>query len=151
MEAVKRLIKKKAHELKRLIQKTYIGMHRKASLPKDLKTPYYNECINICRKLLEQKETILLIAPISSKRYMKNERYGIYVIFHGKTIEIINHVYNYTLSVDEKTWDSMIDDFNYELEERRIQFESEISTNIKYSLKTILKSIDKKDETEQRN
>jgi hypothetical protein len=151
MEAVKRLIKKKAHDLKRLIQKTYIGMHRKASLPKDLKNPYYNECINICRKLLEQKETILLIAPISSKRYMKNERYGIYVIFHGKTIEIINHVYNYTLSVDEKTWDSMIDDFNYELEERRIQFESEISTNIKYSLKTILKSIDKKDETKQRN
>ena len=92
-----------------------------------------------------------MIAPISSKRYMKNERYGIYVIFHGKTIEIINHVYNYTVSVDEKTWDSMIDDFNYELEERRMQFESEISTNIKYSLKTILKSIDKKDETEQRN
>ena len=75
-----------------------------------------------------------MIAPISSKRYMKNERYGIYVIFYGKTIEIINHVYNYTVHVDEKTWDLMIDDFNYELEERRMQFESEISTNIKYYL-----------------
>ena len=151
MEAVKSLIDKKSHSLKRLIQKAYIGVHRKTALPRDPKTPYYNECINICRKLLEQKDTILLIAPISSKRYMKNERYGIYVIFYGKTIEIINHVYNYTVHVDEKTWNLMFDDFNYELEERRIQFESEISTNIKYSLKNILKSIDKKDETFQRN
>jgi hypothetical protein len=149
MEAVKRLINRKSHSLKRLIQRAYIGVHRKTSIPKDPKTPYYNECINICRKLLEQKDTILLIAPISSKRFMKNERYGIYVILYGKTIEIINHVYNYTVSVDEKTWDLMIDDFNYELEERRMQFETEISTNIKYSLKTVLKSIDQKDETEQ--
>jgi len=147
MEVIKSLISRKIHSLKRSVQKAYIGVYRKASIPKDPKTPYYTECINICRKLLDQKETILLIAPISSKRYMKNERYGIYVIFHGKTIEIINHVYNYTVAVDEKTWDQMMDDFNYELEERRMQFETEISTNIKYSLKTILKSIDKKDET----
>ena len=41
----------------------------------------------------------------------------------------------------------MIEDFNYELEERRMEFEGEISKNIKYSLKNILKSMDQKDET----
>lgn len=147
MESIKSLVDKKGHTLKRLIQKAYLGIHRKTAIPKDPKTPYYSECINICRKLLDQKDTILLIAPISSKRYMKNERHGIYVVFHGRSIEVVNHVYNYTVHVDEKTWNLMIDDFNYELEERRIEFEEEISKNIKYSLKTILKSIDEKDET----
>ena len=146
MESIKSLVDKKSHTLKRLIQKAYLGIHRKTAIPKDPKTPYYSECINICRKLLAQKDTTLLIAPISSKRYMKNERHGIYVVFHGRSIEVVNHVYNYTVHVDEKTWNMMIDDFNYELEERRIEFEGEISKNIKYSLKTILKSIDEKDE-----
>ena len=146
MESIKSLVDKKSHTLKRLIQKAYLGIHRKTAIPKDPKTPYYSECINICRKLLAQKDTTLLIAPISSKRYMKNERHGIYVVFHGRSIEVVNHVYNYTVQVDEKTWNMMIDDFNYELEERRIEFEGEISKNIKYSLKTILKSIDEKDE-----
>lgn len=147
MESIKSLVDKKSHTLKRLVQKAYLGIHRKTAIPKDPKTPYYSECINICRKLLDQKDTTLLIAPISSKRYMKNERHGIYVVFHGRSIEVVNHVYNYTVHVDEKTWNTMMDDFNYELEERRMEFEDEISKNIKYSLKTILKSIDKEDET----
>jgi hypothetical protein len=73
--------------------------------------------------MLEKKETVLLIAPISSKRYMKNEKYGIYIVFHGRTIEVVNHVYNYTVSLDDKTWNILIEEFNYELEERRKEFE----------------------------
>lgn len=149
MEIVKQAFEKKAHDFRRMVQKAYIEMHRKTALPKDRKTPYHNECIAICRKMLESKETILLIAPISSKRYMKNEKYGIYVIFHGRTIEVVNHVYNYTVPLDEKTWNILIEEFNYELEERRKEFEEEISTNIKYSLKTILKTMDKAHETAQ--
>lgn len=142
MELIKKIVKKKSHDAKRLIQKAYIGIRRKTAIPKDPKSPYHHECIGICRKMLDHKDTILLIAPISSKRYMKNEKYGIYVVFHGKTVEVINHVYNYTVPLDDKTWDLMIEDFNYELEERRKEFESEISKNIKHSLKTILKSMD---------
>ena len=142
MELIRKIIEKKSHEVKRLIQRAYIGMHRKTAIPKNPKSPYHHECIGICRKMLDQKDTVLLIAPISSKRYMKNEKYGIYVIFHGRTVEVINHVYNYTVPLDDKTWDLMIEDFNYELEERRKEFEGEISRNIKHSLKTILKSMD---------
>ena len=97
--------------------------------------------------MLESKETVLLIAPISSKRYMKNEKYGIYIVFHGRTIEVVNHVYNYTVALDDKTWNILIDEFNYELEDRRTEFEDEISKNIKHSLKTLLKTMDKQDET----
>lgn len=146
MKGIRNLFREKAHQLKRLIQKFYLGVYKKTSVPKDPKTPYYTECVNICKKLLSQKDTILLIAPISSKRYIKNEKHGIYVVFYGKSIEVINHVYNYTIRLDEKTWESLIDEFNYELEERRIKFEDEISKNIRYSLKTILKSIEEKNE-----
>jgi hypothetical protein len=100
--------------------------------------------------MLESKETVLLIAPISSKRYMKNEKYGIYIVFHGRTIEVVNHVYNYTVALDDKTWNILIDEFNYELEDRRTEFEDEISKNIKHSLKTLLKTMDKQDETSAR-
>ena len=82
---------------------------------------------------------------------MKNEKYGIYIIFHGRTIEVVNHVYNYTVPLDDKTWNTLIEEFNYELEERRKEFEEEISKNIKYSLKTILKTMDKQDETSKGN
>ena len=151
MEIVKKALERKAHDFRRMVQKAYIEMHRKTALPRDPKSPYHSECINICRKMLEKKETVLLIAPISSKRYMKNEKYGIYIVFHGRTIEVVNHVYNYTVSLDDKTWNILIEEFNYELEERRKEFEDEISKNIKYSLKTILKTMDKQDETEQGN
>jgi hypothetical protein len=147
MEIIRKALEKKAHEFRRTVQKAYIGVHRKTAIPRDPKSPYHNECIGICRKMLENKETVLLVAPISSKRFMKNEKHGICVVFSGRTVEVVNHVYNYTVHLDEKTWDLMIEDFNYELESRRIQFESEISKNIKYSLKTILKSIEERDAT----
>ncbi len=148
MEILKKTFEKKSHEFRRLVQKAYIGMHRRTSLPRDTKAPYYNECVEICRRMLEDKDTILLIAPISSKRYMKNEKFGIYIVFHGRTVEVVNHVYNYTVPLDDRTWASLMDEFNYELEDRRIEFETEISQNIKYSLKTILKTMTTKNENQ---
>jgi hypothetical protein len=80
---------------------------------------------------------------------MKNEKFGIYIVFHGRTVEVVNHVYNYTVPLDDRTWASLMDEFNYELEDRRIEFETEISQNIKYSLKTILKTMTTKNENQQ--
>ena len=94
--------------------------------------------------MLSSKDTVLLVAPISSKRYMKNEKFEIYVILHGRTIEVINHVYNYTVHMDEDTWTNLIDNFNEELESRREDIEDEISKNIKYSLKNVIKGMEEK-------
>ena len=150
MEVIKKALERKTHEFRRLVQKAYIEMHRRTRVPKSPKAPYYNECIEICRRMLSDRDTILLIAPISSKRYMKNEKFGIYVIFNGRTVEVINHVYNYTVPVDDETWEKMMDDFNQELEDRKEEFEDEIAKNIKYSLKTILKTMTKKDEEQSK-
>jgi predicted RND superfamily exporter protein len=77
---------------------------------------------------------------------MKNDHFGIYVVLGKRTVEVINHVYNYTVPLDEETWKDVIDEFNKELEERRITMEKEISANIKYSLKNVIKGMEVKDE-----
>lgn len=144
MESIKQTIERKSHGLKRIVQKAFIEMHRKTSLPKVPKVPYYYECLEICKRMLSSKDTVLLVAPISSKRYMKNEKFEIYVILHGRTIEVINHVYNYTVHMDEDTWTNLIDTFNEELESRREDIEDEIAKNIKYSLKNVIKGMEEK-------
>ena len=47
MEILKKTFEKKSHEFRRLVQKAYIGMHRRAALPRDTKSPYYNECVDL--------------------------------------------------------------------------------------------------------
>ena len=148
MEIIKRVAEKKSHDLRRMVQRFYIGMKRKTTIPRAPKTPYHNECITIFRRMLDQEDTLLLIAPISNKKYMKNERYGIYLILHKMSMEVINHVYNYKVPMDEKTWDALIEEFNQEMEERSKDVDSEIEKNIKHSLKTIPKSMTKKHEAE---
>jgi len=146
MKPIKQALEKKAHEFRRTVQKAYIEVHRKTSLPRLPKSPYHNECLEICKKMLSNKDTVLLVAPISSRWYMKNDHFGIYVVLGKRTVEVINHVYNYTVPLDEETWKDVIDEFNKELEERRITMEKEISANIKYSLKNVIKGMEVKDE-----
>ena len=142
MISIKRILKKKSHGLRRLIQKAYIGMHRKTAIHPSPKSPYQSECIGIFKKMLSHQGTILIVAPISSRIYMKNESQGIYIVIHGKTMEVINKVYKYMILLDEKSWGKVIEEFNCELEKRGGEFEAEMSKNVKNSLKTILKSID---------
>lgn len=148
---MKSISNKITHSAKRIFQRIYIGIHRKMTVETEPKSPYYLECIKVCSKLLNCKETILLIAPISFKRHIKNEKYGIYVSVHGRSIEVTNHVYSYNVQLDPKTLEQITKDFDLELEKRTLQFEEEISRNIKHSLKIILKNIENKDESREKN
>jgi hypothetical protein len=100
----------------------------------------------IHKKLIQDKETELLIAPISAKRYLKNEKFGIIVVLHKRNAEIINHVYSYSIHLDDKSWEKVDREFDEELEKRSEEFEVEITVNIKKSLKNILNSMTPKNE-----
>jgi hypothetical protein len=119
------------HKLKRLIQKQYIKIYR-SSTPKI--TTYEKDCVSICEKLIKKNETVLLLTPISNKRYIKNEEDQIFVILENYSVKIINHVYSYTVILGDKSWNSVV-------ESRRNKFEKEITSNIKYSIKKILEKI----------
>jgi hypothetical protein len=126
------------HKLKRLIQKQYIKFYR-SSTPKI--TTYEKDCVSICEKLIKKNETVLLLTPISNKRYIKNEEDQIFVILENYSVKIINHVYSYTVILGDNSWNSVVTLFDSEVESRRNKFEKEITSNIKYSIKKILEKI----------
>ncbi len=126
------------HKLKRLIQKQYIKVYR-SSTPKI--TTYEKDCVSICEKLIKKNETVLLLTPISNKRYIKNEEDQIFVILENYSVKIINHVYSYTVILGDKSWNSVVTLFDSEVESRRNKSEKEITSNIKYSIKKILEKI----------
>lgn len=128
------------HRLKRLIQKYYISLSR-FTTPTVQKSKYEKDCIAICRKLISKEDTVLLLTPISNKRYIRNEKNQIFVILEGHSVKIINHVYSYTVFLEENEWRHIISIFDNEVEKRREDFEKEIISNIKHSLQNILQSI----------
>jgi predicted HD phosphohydrolase len=128
------------HKLKRLIQKYYISLSR-FTTPTIQKSKYEKDCIAICRKLISKEDTILLLTPISKKRYIRNENHQIFVILEGHSVKIINHVYSYTVFLEETEWNNIINTFDNEVEKRREDFEKEIVSNIKHSLQNILQNI----------
>ena len=128
------------HNLKRFVQKKYISFAR-ISNPQLKKSAYEKDCIAICKKLIDKDETILLLTPISNKRYIRNEEQQIFVILENYSVKVINHVYSYTVFLEDKSWHSIVNLFDNEVESRRMEFEKEITSNIKHSLQNILYKI----------
>jgi len=111
------------------------------STPPMEKSEYERDCIAICKKLIDKDETILLLTPISNKRYIRNEEQQIFVILENYSVKVINHVYSYTVFLEDKSWHSIVSLFDNEVESRRMEFEKEITSNIKHSLQNILHKI----------
>ncbi len=135
------MIQKLRHKFRRFVQKQGIRAHKIANPSRIIKNQHERECIDICKKLILLKETKLLIAPLCPKKYIRNDELDIYVIIEGRHVNIINHVYSYSLVIEGKGIETIIELFNTELESRREKFEKEITSNIKHSLKTISNNI----------
>jgi hypothetical protein len=108
---------------------------------RSFKNEHEKECVDICKKLIPLDETKLLITHLSTKKYIRNDELDIYVIIEGKHVDIINHVYSYSIVMEGRGMDIILDMFYNELELRRKKFEDEITSNIKHSLKTIANNI----------
>lgn len=135
------------HSIKRWIQRNYIRFYRKFVDLDGIDKQKYDheiEALQICKKLIKTNESILLMAPISGKRFVKNEKMGIYVILEGRGIKVINHIYSYNVILGDKAWNKLLSFYDEEIERRRMEFEREITSNIKHSLKNILEEIDGK-------
>ena len=128
------------HKIKRLIQKWYISIVRLSTPPME-KSEYERDCIAICKKLISKEDTVLLLTPISNKRYIRNEELQIFVILEGHNVKVINHVYFYTVFLEHKPLENIVVAFDNEVEKRREAFEKEIMSNIKHSLQNILQNI----------
>ena len=95
----------------------------------------------ICRKLINHPDSIFLIAPLSHKRYIKNEKLGMFVILSDNRINITNHIYNYDIMVPIVMSDKLCSMFDNKVENSRQKFESDMHGQIQHSLSTILQKL----------
>lgn len=99
-------------------------------------------CVEICKKLIPKNTSKLTIAPLSNKKYIKNDEQDMFIVIHERTISLINHVYSYNVYIEnDKLFNEVINIFDKELEDRRLILEDEIRSNIKHSLKSILDKV----------
>jgi hypothetical protein len=132
------------HYIKRLFQKLYITWKRSLDpnrIPK--KDPQQTSILLICKKIITNKDSTLLIAPISGKRYIKYEKGNLFIILSKEQIEIINHVYSYIIPMNSIILHKIEKIFDNRLEEIRLDMEMEIKNNIQKSLNQLLRDLSK--------
>jgi hypothetical protein len=98
--------------------------------------------VEICKKLINSPESKLTYAPISNKRFVKNEEKNMFVVIEQHTINLINHVYSYSVYLSNSNdYNEIITSFDKALESERQSLEDEIRSNIQHSLTSILEKL----------
>jgi hypothetical protein len=95
----------------------------------------------ICHKLINKEESILLMSPITQKRYIKNDSDGLFVIINDNQLNIVNNMCNYSVFIQGRALKNIINKFDNEVEKRRQELETEMRSNVKHSLTEIYKNI----------
>ena len=82
-----------------------------------------------------------MIAPMSQKRYIKNEEFEMFITMDFGRVEITNHIFNYNVKLSERDWQRLIYIFDVETEKRRTETEKEVSSQITNSLDKVLERL----------
>lgn len=140
---MKKVTERISHQLRRWVQEVYIRFHRKLEFGsrEDVADENSQECLQICRSLILREDSLLLIAPLSEKRYVKSESLGIFIIIQNEVVQIINHTYSYKVVLTKNECKKICRIYDLAIESRRMEFENEIKANIKHSLKNIIGDI----------
>lgn len=122
----------------RLLFRIYLNLKERFD-PKPLVTEEEIFSAEICEKLILNPSSELTYSPISNKRIIKNEEKNMYIVMEGFTIHLINHVYSYSIYLqDTSQFVGLTQKFDKVLEDKRQVLETEIRKNIQHSLKNIL-------------
>ena len=131
------------HKSRRFVQKLAL-ITLKAAKNKTTaqdKSEYERECISVCKALIHKEASVLLLSPISGKRYIKSHDEQLFIIIESNLITIVNHQYSYNISMWGKPLETIIRMFDIEVEKRREAMEMEIRSNVKHSLANIFKNL----------
>lgn len=125
----------------RLLFKFYLRLKDRFDPPKEV-SPEEQFVVEICKKLIYDIDSKLTIAPLSNKRYIKNDTKSMFIVIEGGTIMLINHIYSYTVHCDfDDHYKDLIKSFDDVVEKKRNELENEIKSNIRHSLKKILEGL----------
>lgn len=125
------------HTFRRFIQKLSLKLFRYLNTEQE-RSIYERDCIAVCKKFIYEPDSIMLLTPITGKRYIRSENSQIFIILESHRVKIINHVYAYDVLMNDRSWNQIIKLFDNEVEKRREEFEKQITKNIKTSLQKII-------------
>jgi hypothetical protein len=129
------------NQLSKLLFKIYLYLKNRFD-PTPPATDEEIFCTDICLSLIGMENSRLTYAPISNKRFIKNDTKEIFVVIDHRVINLINHVYGYNIMIeDDHLFNSIIGKFDDTLENKRLELEAEMKQNIKHSLQNILDKV----------
>ena len=131
------------HKIKRFVQKVALKTLKvtQAKPNQHEKSEYEKECISVCKALIHKESSVLLLSPLSGKRYIKSHDEQLFIIIESSLITIVNHQYSYNINIWGKALDNIVRNFDIEVEKRREAMEMEIRSNVKHSLANIFKNL----------
>jgi hypothetical protein len=130
------------HKISRSLQRLALKLMKLLTPKEDReKSDYEIECLGICKTLIKDERSKLMMSPISRKRYITSHDKQIFIIIENGFMTIVNHHYSYNIDLPNKTYTKLVIIFDNEMESRRMKMESEIKSNVKHSLKNIYKNI----------
>lgn len=130
------------HKFRRFFQKSFVLFQRYSNKDSRSKhSDYERECLAICKYLIIKQSSILLISPISNKRYIKSDDKNLFIIIEYNQMTIVNHSYSYTIDIFGKPFERLSKLFDQEVEKRRQEMENEIKSNVKHSLSNIYETL----------
>ena len=130
------------HKIVRYLQKIAIKFMKLATPPEERKKDDYEfECLGICKSLIRDERSKLMMSPISRKRYINSHDKQIFIIIENGFLTIVNHHYSYNIDLPMKSYNRLSTIFDTEMENRRQRMEDEIKSNVKHSLKNIYKNL----------
>jgi hypothetical protein len=95
----------------------------------------------ICVKLISDKDSDFMIAPMSQKRFIINEKLNLFILIDYGRVEITNHVFHYDVRLSNRDYERITYLYDTETEKRRVNTEKEVKSNIKNSLETVLERL----------
>jgi gas vesicle protein len=98
--------------------------------------------VDICRKLISMEDTVLLFAPISGTKLIKNEEKQISAVLQERSITVVNKIYTYTTYIEnDEQYYSLSSYFNLKMEKNTKKIEDEIGRTVTDSLKRIMNQV----------
>ena len=107
----------------------------------DEMTSYEKTCFMICLKVIKHPTTKFMIAPMSNKRYIENKELDIFITMDSNRVDLTNHVYHYSVKLNNRDWERVTQIFDLETEKRRLNYEDIVNSQIKNSLHNVLERI----------
>lgn len=95
--------------------------------------------LSVARKAIFNKNSNLMIAPISGTRYIQYN--DIFIKIESRLLMIINGSYTYHVNLSDRDTEWILNKFNGRLENIRKQWEASITTKTTKSLSSILNDL----------